>query len=155
LAEMLEVYPSPMLIVTLLVKAFWSISPAMTLIVQSRSWTGRNSVADLFVSFMMTLVLVLTIIVVMIVVMTGTVTEMIVMKDTVVTVPGHLAVVNMKNVVPGLHPLKGNLMIEGLQGMTMIEDATIEDATKKKIVTMTGQPDPRMARDGVEVVLRL
>jgi hypothetical protein len=35
-------------------------------------------------------------------------------------------------------------------GMTMTENATIEDAMKKKIVSMTGLQDPRMVRDGVE-----
>jgi hypothetical protein len=107
------------------------------------------------------------------VVMTGTATKMIVMINTVVTVPGLPAVAIMKIVVPGLHPRRGNLMIEGLQGtmitgeeammtadhliimmivagMTMNENATTEDAMKKKIVTTTGLQDPRMGMYGVE-----
>lgn len=35
-------------------------------------------------------------------------------------------------------------------GMTMNEDATTENATTRKIAMMTGQQDPRMAKDGVE-----
>jgi len=105
--------------------------------------------------------------------MTGTATKMIVMINIVVTVPGLPAVASMKSVVPGLHPRRGNLMIEGLQGtmitgeeammtadhliimmivagMTMIENATTEDAMKKKNVTTTGPQDPRMGMRGVE-----
>ena len=59
--------------------------------------------------------LVLIITVVMIAVMTGTATEKIGMTGIAVTVPGHLpAVVIMKIVVPGLHPRRGIMMIEGL-----------------------------------------
>jgi len=104
--------------------------------------------------------------------MTGTATKMTVMINIVVTVPGLPAVANTKS-VPGLHPGRGNLMIEGLQGtmitgeeammtadhliimmivagMTMTENATTEDAMKKKIVTTTGPQDPRMGMHGVE-----
>ncbi len=172
---------------------FLSIYPERMLTVRSRIWTERNSVVAQS-AFLLTILyvansfallftdrtistnsaLVRTIIVAMIVVMIGTAIERIDMIDIVVTVPGHLpAVVIMKNVVPGLHPRRGIMMIEGLQGtmipgeeammtadhliimmivvgMNMTEDATTEDATTRKTATMIGQQDPRMVKDGVE-----
>ena len=111
-------------------------------------------------------VVALTIIVVMSVVMTGTATKKIVTINTVVTVQGLRVVASWRIVVvPGLHPRRGNMMIEGLQGtmitgeeammiadhliimmivagMTMTENAMTEDAMKK--ITTTGLQDPRM-----------
>jgi len=59
--------------------------------------------------------LVLTITVAMIAVMIGTATERTGTIGIAVTVPGHPpAVVIMKIVVPGLHPRRGIMMIEGL-----------------------------------------
>jgi hypothetical protein len=108
------------------------------------------------------------------VVMIGTATKMIAMINPAVTDPGPLpAVASLKIVVPGLHPRRGNMMIEGLQGtmitgeeammtadhliimmivagMTMTENATIEDAMKKKTATRIGLQDPKMVMDGVE-----
>lgn len=99
--------------------------------------------------------------------------EMTVTTDIVVIVLGRLVVaVNMMVAVQGL--LRGRIMmIEGPQGtmitgeeammtadhliimmivvgMILTEDAMIEDAMKKKIVTKIGQQGLRMVMDGVE-----
>jgi hypothetical protein len=112
--------------------------------------------------------LALTIIVVMSVAMTAT--RMIAIA---VTAPGLPPAVASMKVAPGLHLRRGIMMREGLQGtmitgeeammtadhliimmivagMTLTENATIEDAMKKKTATRTGLQDPRPGMDGVE-----
>jgi hypothetical protein len=112
---MLEVSHSLTLIAIILAKVFSSICPKRMLTVPSRIWTEKNSAVVRSAFPLMNPALVLTITVAMIAVMIGTATERTGMIGIAVTVPGHPpAVVIMKIVVPGLHPRRGIMMIEGL-----------------------------------------